>query len=61
MTPELRAAIDKLPDDIRQEVAAVLEEGERAKAAAMFEDMGYEDCDVCRQSRLRASFHETCL
>jgi hypothetical protein len=33
-------------------IKAFVAEGERAKAAAKFVDMGEEGCDVCRQARL---------
>jgi len=33
-----------------------LAEYEREKARAKLVDMGYEDCDVCRQARLRQAF-----
>jgi len=53
MTPELRAALERLPEPDRTFAIEQIEEGERASARAKFEDMGYEGCPVCKQARLR--------
>jgi hypothetical protein len=53
-----RLDVRRLADADAKLLAEAIEDGERVKWRAKFEDMGYEDCETCRQARLRAAFAE---
>lgn len=50
------AATEETRREQRAFVVLMMAEAERAHAAAKFQDMGYEDCETCRQARLRKAF-----